>query len=103
MIRRPPRSTRTDTLFPYTTLFRSPEVSTTAPQSRRMKMADGRFRAAYNLLVAVAPQAQIILGVAPTNRRNDRALAPPTVAPLERRYGSRPARLLLATNFVPPV
>src|SRR3546814_20459382 len=25
MIRRPPRSTRTDTLFPYTTLFRSRE------------------------------------------------------------------------------
>src|SRR3546814_10251420 len=27
MIRRPPRSTRTDTLFPYTTLFRSTELS----------------------------------------------------------------------------
>src|SRR3546814_20768964 len=27
MIRRPPRSTRTDTLFPYTTLFRSPPIS----------------------------------------------------------------------------
>src|SRR3546814_6031451 len=26
MIRRPPRSTRTDKLFPYTTLFRSPSV-----------------------------------------------------------------------------
>src|SRR3546814_1743789 len=26
MIRRPPRSTRTDTLFPYTTLFRSTEI-----------------------------------------------------------------------------
>src|SRR3546814_3908555 len=26
MIRRPPRSTRTDTLFPYTTLFRSTHV-----------------------------------------------------------------------------
>src|SRR3546814_14817866 len=26
-IRRPPRSTRTDTLFPYTTLFRSPAVA----------------------------------------------------------------------------
>src|SRR3546814_12018745 len=26
MIRRPPRSTRTDTLFPYTTLFRSVDV-----------------------------------------------------------------------------
>src|SRR3546814_10544781 len=28
MIRRPPRSTRTDTLFPYTTLFRSPQSPT---------------------------------------------------------------------------
>src|SRR3546814_14921951 len=27
MIRRPPRSTRTDTLFPYTTLFRSQDVA----------------------------------------------------------------------------
>src|SRR3546814_2789694 len=32
MIRRPPRSTRTDTLFPYTTLFRSPhEIPGPAP------------------------------------------------------------------------
>src|SRR3546814_4894471 len=33
MIRRPPRSTRTDTLFPYTTLFRSPfyTLTTQAP------------------------------------------------------------------------
>ena len=29
MIRRPPRSTRTDTLFPYTTLFRSPAAAGT--------------------------------------------------------------------------
>src|SRR3546814_20525551 len=28
MIRRQPRSTRTDTLFPYTTLFRAPEIDT---------------------------------------------------------------------------
>src|SRR3546814_13349637 len=27
MIRRPPRSTRTDTLFPYTTLFRSTAIA----------------------------------------------------------------------------
>src|SRR3546814_3382633 len=34
MIRRPPRSTRTDTLFPYTTLFRSRYViPTDAPKS----------------------------------------------------------------------
>src|SRR3546814_17244003 len=32
MIRRPPRSTRTDTLFPYTTLFRSTENGVTALQ-----------------------------------------------------------------------
>src|SRR3546814_16735848 len=36
MIRRPPRSTRTDTLFPYTTLFRSPSVP-----FHRLKIADG--------------------------------------------------------------
>src|SRR3546814_17758857 len=30
MIRRPPRSTRTDTLFPYTTLFRSPRARQSA-------------------------------------------------------------------------
>src|SRR3546814_3047697 len=34
MIRRPPRSTRTDTLFPYTTLFRS--LSTTRMSPSRM-------------------------------------------------------------------
>src|SRR3546814_3049073 len=34
MIRRPPRSTRTDTLFPYTTLFRSKDCHPNAsPQS----------------------------------------------------------------------
>src|SRR3546814_1092131 len=46
MIRRPPRSTRTDTLFPYTTLFRSMPARCTAliwtkasawPSSRAMK------------------------------------------------------------------
>src|SRR3546814_21103003 len=31
MIRRPPRSTRTDTLFPYTTLFRSVAATTIGP------------------------------------------------------------------------
>src|SRR3546814_16710006 len=34
MIRRPPRSTRTDTLFPYTTLFRS--LLLTPPAAGRM-------------------------------------------------------------------
>src|SRR3546814_14196260 len=34
MIRRPPRSTRTDTLFPYTTLFRSQTKPDTAAPSQ---------------------------------------------------------------------
>src|SRR3546814_5533931 len=34
MIRRPPRSTRTDTLFPYTTLFRSEESLELGPVAR---------------------------------------------------------------------
>src|SRR3546814_11181085 len=36
MIRRPPRSTRTDTPFPYTTLFRSGPAGTDRPAARRL-------------------------------------------------------------------
>src|SRR3546814_9554601 len=36
MIRRPPRSTRTDTLFPYTTLFRSGRVVLNATTTKRI-------------------------------------------------------------------
>src|SRR3546814_17424015 len=39
MIRRPPRSTRTDTLFPYTTLFRSP--GSRRHPARAAALADG--------------------------------------------------------------
>src|SRR3546814_18507378 len=51
MIRRPPRSTRTDTLFPYTTLFRSNGASPDAPpryaaikQSIYDAIGDGRLK-----------------------------------------------------------
>src|SRR3546814_1583799 len=43
MIRRPPRSTRTDTLFPYTTLFRSRAAARPPPATR----AACRGRAGY--------------------------------------------------------
>src|SRR3546814_4619998 len=44
MIRRPPRSTRTDTLFPYTTLFRSPDRSRPSSDgsARRRRRARSR-------------------------------------------------------------
>src|SRR3546814_17959989 len=40
MIRRPPRSTRTDTLFPYTTLFRSPVVLFGSDEQKRSFIPD---------------------------------------------------------------
>src|SRR3546814_8124180 len=36
MIRRPPRSTRTDTLFPYTTLFRSDGIRSVKEQQQHV-------------------------------------------------------------------
>src|SRR3546814_9807432 len=39
MIRRPPRSTRTDTLFPYTTLFRSSPKPLTVRQSTTSRIS----------------------------------------------------------------
>src|SRR3546814_5766505 len=44
MIRRPPRSTRTDTLFPYTTLFRSPNDRTADSRSHKFKVSRVRAR-----------------------------------------------------------
>src|SRR3546814_14235946 len=47
MIRRPPRSTRTDTLLPYTTLFRSrPAASAIAARERRRRGDRPGLRAA---------------------------------------------------------
>src|SRR3546814_21004903 len=57
MIRRPPRSTRTDTLFPYTTLFRSPNLLLPAflsPESISRNIPDdyaaARFRNAREFM-----------------------------------------------------
>src|SRR3546814_17054290 len=44
MIRRPPRSTRTDTLFPYTTLFRSEFGGDGTPAGQRDLMRPGDCR-----------------------------------------------------------
>src|SRR3546814_2079799 len=42
MIRRPPRSTRTDTLFPYTTLFRSRQRRFAGVRRRRARRSPER-------------------------------------------------------------
>src|SRR3546814_1798685 len=43
MIRRPPRSTRTDTLFPYTTLFRSQQDHADQCATAELLLANHRF------------------------------------------------------------
>src|SRR3546814_17466622 len=49
MIRRPPRSTRTDTLFPYTTLFRSDELHDDLSR-RTLELAPGDTEGGMDLL-----------------------------------------------------
>src|SRR3546814_8410927 len=45
MLRRPPRSTRTDTLFPYTTLFRSQRFGRRLYGSLRLRCGPNKFSA----------------------------------------------------------
>src|SRR3546814_17609294 len=66
MIRRPPRSTRTDTLFPYTTLFRSPEPAqgggdqSTVPAGRdRQAWAGFPWRSGVGAARGAGPGAEL--------------------------------------------
>src|SRR3546814_20620599 len=59
MIRRPPRSTRTDTLFPYTTLFRSLLRLAEGLQQQRHQLGQqlAAARRAQRAIAAVVPAA----------------------------------------------
>src|SRR3546814_10909863 len=61
MVRRPPSSTRTDTLFPYTTLFRSPDMldccSTSDDSNGRYDLAVvGAGSAGFSAAIAAAEE-----------------------------------------------
>src|SRR3546814_13345445 len=56
MIRRPPRSTRTDTLFPYTTLFRSAHADFVAAQAA-VSAANGRRATLFKQIDQTEAQA----------------------------------------------
>src|SRR3546814_15723683 len=72
MIRRPPRSTRTDTLFPYTTLFRSRKTAIGPDQTQQIldRRAAGRVAvdewqragAAAQRLVVPADAGAVVAG-----------------------------------------
>src|SRR3546814_11494841 len=77
MIRRPPRSTRTDTLFPYTTLFRSLADDGQSGDGRRGFLLRPRKGAGRDVLAR--------------RERGGQRLAPMLRAPFEP-YGPRRAR-----------
>src|SRR3546814_6000245 len=97
MIRRPPRSTRTDTLFPYTTLFRSSGARSYRRVHCRHRHDRSEERspalprpllllsAIYNLVVAHSRTAgrQKTLNIA-TTRSARRAATPYLAPPLDR-------------------
>src|SRR3546814_8633913 len=59
MIRRPPRSTRTDTLFPYTTLFRSPGPAPSRHDRKSFEVSQyGSFKTARRCPNVLAPGLQ---------------------------------------------
>src|SRR3546814_9553422 len=71
MIRRPPRSTRTDTLFPYTTLFRSQNRAIAQTSENTMGFLQGK-RA---LITGLASQRSIATGIADAMHRQGAELA----------------------------
>src|SRR3546814_16607335 len=62
MVRRPPRSTRTNTLFPYTTLFRSAfnRVNTTDNATKWIQLKGDRHRVDHCHFAGKVGQGQII-------------------------------------------
>jgi transposase len=66
---------------------KEPRASTTDPQARVMKMADGGFRPAYNVQVASAAGEQIIVAVEVSNNGSDRGLMRPMVERVHARLG----------------
>src|SRR3546814_8916261 len=73
MRRRPPRSTRTDTLFPYTTLFRSEALA--EYQYRNGRYMDARAFSQRRLAAAPATAAVLLLASQIEEKLGDRVAA----------------------------
>jgi transposase len=70
-------------------------VSTTDPDARVMKMADGGYRPAYNVQLATDVESRAIVGLAVTNLGSDRSSLMPMLAQVQARTGRRPAAALI--------
>lgn len=77
---------------------KAPRASTTDPEARAMKMADGGFRPAYNLQLVTAPQGQVIVAVDVDTTGSDRGLARPSLDKLIER-GLAPRDYLIDGGF----
>jgi transposase len=75
-------------------------VSTTDPQARVMKMADGGYRPAYNFEFATDTAHRVIVGVDVTNAGSDKAEMAPMVDQVQERTEQLPADWLMDGGFV---
>jgi transposase len=78
---------------------REPRASTTDPEARVMKMADGGFRPAYNCQVASTAGGEIVIAVEAKTVGSDRGLIRPMLEEFKRRFGRWPKRHLVDGGF----
>jgi transposase len=74
-------------------------VSTTDPEARVMKMADGGYRPAFNVQFATDTAAQVIVGVDASNAGGDLGQLVPMVEQVVARYGRAPAEILVDGGY----
>jgi transposase/IS5 family transposase len=75
-------------------------VSTTDPEARVMKMADGGFRPAFNAQLTTDTASQVVVAVGVTNAGSDFGQLTPMVEQVERRYGRGPRAVLADGGYV---
>jgi hypothetical protein len=75
-------------------------VSTTDPDARKMKMANGGFDPAFNVQFATDADARIIVGVDVTNGGTDGGELPPMLDRIREDYGRPPSQALVDSAFV---
>lgn len=75
-------------------------VSTTDPDARKMKMANGGFDPAFNVQFASDADARIIVGVDVTNGGTDGGELPPMLDSIRENYGKTPPNGMVDGGFV---